>query len=198
MTSASAMQNAPASSARDSASALRDGCLGAAAGSALPVIAAIVLLVLIVAAVDGGGLILTLRCQSRLYISAESHSLGADGSVSAVTVSESTLRYAAADGVPPHASGSREAGMNAGAGAVRGDPGKVRRRRSRYHSAGRLWHLSCNPHGAPLPPTGRQPRLIRRPSSSLSLEMQLASTRTISSARLCPKGRSAPRGPRLP
>ena len=59
---------------------------------------------------------------SRDYISAESPSLGADGSLSALTVSASTLRCA--DVVAPHASVSREADMN-GTGAVRGGPGKV-------------------------------------------------------------------------
>ena len=65
---------APASSARGSTSALRDGGQGAAAGSYVPVIVSIILLVLIVAAVGGGGFILARRLQSRLNISAASFS----------------------------------------------------------------------------------------------------------------------------
>ena len=60
---------APASSSRDSASALRDSCPIAAAGSSLHVIASILLLVLIVAAVGGGNFILERRLQLRLDIS---------------------------------------------------------------------------------------------------------------------------------
>ena len=78
---------APASSSRDSASALRDGGPIAAAGSSLHVIASIIVLALIVAAVGGGGLILKRRLQSRLHISAPPQALGTDDSVAALTVS---------------------------------------------------------------------------------------------------------------
>ena len=80
---------APASSARGGASALRDGDPGAAAGSSVPFIASIImiLLALIFAAVGGGGLVLVRRFQSRRNISAASPSLGANGSVAALTVS---------------------------------------------------------------------------------------------------------------
>ena len=78
---------APASSARGSTSALRDSGPGAAAGNSVPFIASIVLLGIIVAAVGGGGLVLARRFQSRCSISAASPSLGADGSVAALTVS---------------------------------------------------------------------------------------------------------------
>ena len=67
-----------ASSARGSASALRDSGPGVAAGTSVPFIA-IILLALIVAAVGGGGLILAQRFQSRPNIA--SLSLCADGSV---------------------------------------------------------------------------------------------------------------------
>ena len=78
---------APASSNRGGASALRDSGPGAAAGSSVPFIASIILLALIVAAVGGGGLVLARRFQSRRNIPAASPSLGADGSVAALTVS---------------------------------------------------------------------------------------------------------------
>ena len=78
---------APASSARGGASALRDSGPGAAAGNSVPFIASIILLGIIVAAVGGGGLVLARRFQSRRNISAASPSLGADGSVPALTVS---------------------------------------------------------------------------------------------------------------
>ena len=78
---------APASSSRDSASALRDGGPIAAAGSSLHVIASIIVLALIVAAVGGGGRILKRRLQSRLHISAAPQALGTDRSVAALTVS---------------------------------------------------------------------------------------------------------------
>ena len=78
---------APASSAWGGATALRDGGPGAAAGSSVPFIASIILLALIVAAVGGGGLVLARRFQSRRNIPAASPSLGADGSVAALTVS---------------------------------------------------------------------------------------------------------------
>ena len=70
-----------------SASALHDGGPGAAVGSSVPFIAPIILLALIVAAVGGGGLILALRLQLLLDISADSPSLSANGSVAALTVS---------------------------------------------------------------------------------------------------------------
>ena len=63
------VQNAPASSSRDSASALRDGGPSAAARSSLHVIASIILLALIIAAVGGGDLILQRSLQLRLDIS---------------------------------------------------------------------------------------------------------------------------------
>ena len=69
-----------ASSARGSASALRDNGPGAAVGSSVPFIA-IILLAFIVAAVGGGSLILARRLQSRPNISAASLSLGTDGDV---------------------------------------------------------------------------------------------------------------------
>ena len=78
---------APALSARGGASALSDGCPGAAAGSSVPFIASVILLALIVAAVGGGGLVLVRRFQSRRNILSASPSLGADGSVAALTVS---------------------------------------------------------------------------------------------------------------
>ena len=61
---------APASSSRDIASTLRDGGLIVAAGCSLHFIAAIILLALIVAGVGGGDLVLELRLQSKLDISA--------------------------------------------------------------------------------------------------------------------------------
>ena len=77
---------APASSAAERLRA-RDGGLGAAAGSSMPFIAYVLLFAIIVAAVGGGGLILARRLLERLDISAESRSLGADGSVAAFTLS---------------------------------------------------------------------------------------------------------------
>ena len=53
----------------------------------VPFIAPIILLALIFAAVGRGGLFLARRLQSRLDISADSPSLGADGSVAALIVS---------------------------------------------------------------------------------------------------------------
>ena len=69
-----------ASSALDSASALRDSGPRSMAGSSVPFIA-IILLAFIVTGVGGGGFILARRWQSRPNISAASLSLGADGSV---------------------------------------------------------------------------------------------------------------------
>ena len=127
--------------------------------------------------------ILTLRRQSRLYISAESPSLGADGSVSALTVSASTLRLRYADGVSPHASGSCEAGMN-GTGAVQGGPGKPGKVLREAHPSipipQRLSTVAAflQPSLSASSAVRRAARLISRPSSSASPETQLASTRT--------------------
>ena len=67
--------------------------------------------------------------------------------------------------VPPVASRSCGAG-GTGPGAARGGPGEVLREahpssipKPQRRTAGRLWHISCRRHRAPLPPFGPQPRL---------------------------------------
>ena len=146
---------APASSAGDSASALRDGGPSAAA------IASIILLALIVAAVGEGNLILKRRCSRDSTFQPPCaryrRFCRCPDSVS------DTLTGPAV--VPPIASRSRGAG-GTGPGATRGGPGEVWREahpssipKPQRRTAGRLWHISCRRHRAPLPPFGPQPRL---------------------------------------
>ena len=68
-----------ASSARGSASALRDGFPGAAVGSSVPAIASTTHLALTIAAVGEGGLTLAGGLQTRLGVSASPPALGDDG-----------------------------------------------------------------------------------------------------------------------
>ena len=55
--------------------------------------------------------------------------------------------------------------------------------RSLYRSTCRLWHLSCSPHWAPHLPSGQQPCLISRPSSSPSPETWLADVAGLAAER---------------
>ena len=105
---------APASSARGSASAPRDGGPGAAGGSSVPFIAPILLLALTVAAMGGNGLVLARRLQSRL----DTRPRRCPDSVGDALEGQGLSRP-----VLPRSCGDR----GNGAGAARGGPSQARR-----------------------------------------------------------------------